>query len=80
MIVSRCRYLSFINFARAAWTAFVLAAVLGFALNGAEAQTVTSLACSPSVIAGGSGGSATCTVTLDTPAPPVAAPWRWQAR
>lgn len=38
-------------------------------LPSAYAQTVTSLACSPSVIAGGSGGSATCTVTLSAAAP-----------
>ncbi len=36
---------------------------------GAYAQTVNSLACSPSTIAGGSGGSTTCTVTLSTAAP-----------
>ena len=35
----------------------------------AYAQTATSLACSPSVISGGSGGSATCTVTLSAVAP-----------
>ena len=35
----------------------------------AYAQTVNSLACSPSTIAGGSGGSATCTVTLNAAAP-----------
>jgi len=35
----------------------------------AYAQTVSSLACSPSIIAGGSGGSATCTVTLSGAAP-----------
>jgi hypothetical protein len=35
----------------------------------AYAQTATSLACSPSTIAGGSGGSVTCTVTLSAAAP-----------
>lgn len=35
----------------------------------AHAQSVTSLACSPSIIGGGSGGSATCTVTLSAAAP-----------
>ena len=34
-----------------------------------QAQTASSLTCSPSVIAGGSGGSATCTVTLSAAAP-----------
>jgi hypothetical protein len=34
-----------------------------------SALSATSLTCSPSVITGGSGGSATCTVTLDAPAP-----------
>ena len=34
-----------------------------------NAQTTSTLACSPSVIAGGSGDSATCTVTLSAPAP-----------
>ena len=35
----------------------------------AYAQTVTSLTCSPSTIAGGSGGATTCAVTLGTAAP-----------
>jgi hypothetical protein len=35
----------------------------------AFAQTASALTCSPSVIAGGSGGSATCTVTLSAAAP-----------
>jgi hypothetical protein len=35
----------------------------------ASAQTPTSVTCSPSVIAGGSGNSATCTVTLSGAAP-----------
>lgn len=35
----------------------------------AHAQSVASLACNPSTIAGGSGGSATCTVTLNAAAP-----------
>ena len=35
----------------------------------AYAQTASSLTCSPSIIAGGSGDSATCTVTLSSPAP-----------
>jgi hypothetical protein len=35
----------------------------------ADAQTVSSLTCSPSTITGGSGGSSTCTVTLSLPAP-----------
>jgi hypothetical protein len=34
-----------------------------------QAQTASNLACSPSVIAGGSGGTATCTVTLSAAAP-----------
>jgi len=34
----------------------------------AYAQTASSLTCSPSIIAGGSGDSATCTVTLSSPA------------
>jgi len=34
-----------------------------------NAQTTSTLACSPSVIAGGSGESSTCTVTLSAPAP-----------
>jgi len=34
-----------------------------------SALGATSLTCNPSVITGGSGGSATCTVTLDAPAP-----------
>lgn len=34
-----------------------------------SALSATSLTCSPSVITGGSGGSTTCTVTLDAPAP-----------
>ena len=34
-----------------------------------NAQTASTLACSPSVIAGGSGGSATCTVSLSAAAP-----------
>jgi len=34
-----------------------------------QAQTASNLTCSPSVIAGGSGDSATCTVTLSAPAP-----------
>lgn len=37
--------------------------------SGTHAQTASSLVCSPSVIAGGSGDSATCTVTLSAPAP-----------
>ena len=36
---------------------------------GADAQTVSALACSPTTITGGSGGSSTCTVTLSLPAP-----------
>jgi hypothetical protein len=36
---------------------------------GAYAQTSSSLTCSPSTIAGGSGGSSTCTVTLSAAAP-----------
>jgi hypothetical protein len=35
----------------------------------ASAQTPTSVTCSPSVIAGGSGNSSTCTVTLSGAAP-----------
>ncbi len=34
-----------------------------------SALSATALTCSPSVITGGSGGTATCTVTLDAPAP-----------
>ena len=69
MVLSRRSFLCVINLVRAAWTASLVAATLGLAVTPAHAQTVTSLACSPSVIAGGSGGSATCTVTLDAPAP-----------
>ena len=46
--------------------------VLGVSVTlvpGVAAQTVSSLACNPSTIAGGSGGSSTCTVTLSLPAP-----------
>jgi hypothetical protein len=46
----------------------VLAASVMF-VPGVGAQTVSSLACSPTTIAGGSGGSSTCTVTLSLPAP-----------
>ena len=46
----------------------VLIATAGF-VPGAYAQTVNSVTCSPSTIAGGSGGSATCTVTLNAAAP-----------
>jgi len=46
----------------------VLTASLLFA-PPTHAQTPSTLACSPSVIAGGSGGSATCTVTLSAAAP-----------
>jgi hypothetical protein len=41
----------------------------GLLSASAHAQSVSSLACSPSVIAGGSGGSTTCTVTLGGAAP-----------
>jgi hypothetical protein len=51
-------------------------ALLGFAVFAslhlaatASAQTVSGLTCSPSAIAGGSGGSTTCTVTLGGAAP-----------
>ena len=37
--------------------------------KSAHAQTASSLTCSPSIIAGGSGDSATCTVTLSAAAP-----------
>ena len=37
--------------------------------SSAHAQTASSLACSPSIIAGGSGDSATCTITLSAAAP-----------
>jgi hypothetical protein len=46
----------------------VLIASAGF-VRSAYAQSVNSLVCSPSTIAGGSGGSTTCTVTLSTAAP-----------
>jgi hypothetical protein len=52
------------------------AIILGIALTGtlritslADAQTASSLNCNPSVIAGGTGDSATCTITLSAPAP-----------
>lgn len=38
-------------------------------VSAAHAQTVSGVACSPTVIAGGSGASATCTVTLGAAAP-----------
>ncbi|HXI30960.1 MAG TPA: hypothetical protein VNG89_21135, partial [Vicinamibacterales bacterium] len=37
-------------------------------VSSADAQTASALSCSPSVLAGGSGDSATCTVTLSAPA------------
>src|SRR5437762_10610599 len=37
--------------------------------SSAYAQTASSLTCSPSIIAGGSGDSATCTITLSAAAP-----------
>jgi hypothetical protein len=40
-----------------------------FLASAAYAQTASSLTCSPSIIAGGSGDSATCTVTLSAAAP-----------
>src|SRR5215217_6934140 len=46
----------------------VLAASVLF-VSRSDAQTVNSLVCSPSTIAGGSGGSSTCTVTLSLAAP-----------
>jgi hypothetical protein len=46
----------------------VLALVAAFSA-AAHAQTANSLTCSPSVIAGGSGDSASCTVTLSGAAP-----------
>lgn len=36
---------------------------------GARAQSPTALTCTPGIISGGSGGSATCVVGLDAPAP-----------
>jgi hypothetical protein len=46
-------------------------ALMAWALpaSNAFAQTASALTCSPSVIAGGSGGSTTCTVTLSAAAP-----------
>jgi uncharacterized membrane protein len=50
---------------------FVLMSVLAFlaVVGPIEAQTVAALSCRPTVIDGGSGGSATCTVTLSARAP-----------
>jgi len=47
----------------------LILAFLQFFVPTVYAQSVTSLQCSPSVITGGSGGSATCTVSLGDPAP-----------
>ena len=47
----------------------IVLAVSALCVPRAEAQTVSSLACSPSTITGGSGGSSTCTVTLSLAAP-----------
>ncbi len=41
----------------------------GLLSTAAHAQGVTALSCTPSIISGGSGGSATCTVTLGAAAP-----------
>jgi hypothetical protein len=52
---------------------FVAAVVVTIAsahlVSSADAQTVNSLACSPTTISGGSGDSSTCTVTLSLAAP-----------
>ncbi len=47
----------------------LMALSLGLLSGNAHAQSVTGLSCSPSTIAGGSGGSTTCTVTLGAAAP-----------
>ncbi|MGH8458291.1 MAG: hypothetical protein ACRESV_02975, partial [Nevskiales bacterium] len=47
----------------------LIACILALLMPAAHAQGVTSLACSPTIIGGGSGGSATCTVTLSVAAP-----------
>lgn len=47
----------------------LIACILALLMPAAHAQGVTSLACSPSIIGGGSGGSATCTMTLSAAAP-----------
>jgi hypothetical protein len=47
----------------------VMVTACALLVPSAYAQTATSLACNPSVITGGSGGSATCTVTLSAAAP-----------
>ena len=47
----------------------LIACILALLMPAAHAQSVTSLACSPSIIGGGSGGSATCTMTLSAAAP-----------
>src|SRR3990172_9197803 len=54
---------------RAARAILILACLLFIPTASVSAQSVISLTCSPSVITGGSGGSATCTVALDAPAP-----------
>ena len=56
------RYFIAIALALIAWSLALVAPT-------AHAQSVTSVACSPSIIGGGSGGSATCTVTLGAAAP-----------
>jgi len=50
-------------------TVLTLLALLPAFRSTAHAQTASSLTCSPTVIAGGSGDSATCTVTLSGAAP-----------
>ena len=47
----------------------LIAWVLAATASTARAQSVTSLACIPAIIGGGSGGSSTCTVTLGSAAP-----------
>ena len=47
----------------------LIACILALLMPAAHAQSVTSLTCSPNIIGGGSGGSATCTMTLSAAAP-----------
>lgn len=50
------------------WAVALAAAGCLIGAAGAHAQDVRSVACVPTVIAGGSGASTTCTVTLTAPA------------
>ena len=55
------------------WVGGIALALFGFGhgllSTAAHAQGVTALSCTPSIISGGSGGSATCSVTLGAAAP-----------